>query len=97
MATIEAMTAGLPVIGNRHAGSPIRHGVSGFLSDDPDELRKYAKMLLEDRDKANAMGEEARKTAIEQFSITRFRDGFWRSIETAREKFHHEGHEEPRR
>jgi len=97
MSTIEAMAAGMPVIGNRHAGSPIRHGVSGFLSDDPDELRKYAKILLEDRERANAMGEEARKTAIEQFSLGQFREAFWRAIETARKKFHHEGHEEPRR
>jgi glycosyltransferase involved in cell wall biosynthesis len=86
MATVEAMAAGMPVIGNRHAGSPIRDGVSGFLSDDPDELRKYARMLLEDREMANAMGEEARKTAIERFSITQFSEGFWRSIETARKK-----------
>jgi hypothetical protein len=86
MATVEAMTAGMPVIGNRHAGSPIRHGVSGFLSDDPDELRKYARMLLEDRKLANAMGEEARKAAREQFSIERFREGFWRAVETTREK-----------
>jgi len=86
MSTVEAMAAGMPVIGNRHAGSPIRHGVSGFLSDDPDELRKYANKLLEDRELANAMGEEARKTAIEQFSTERFREAFWGSIETARKK-----------
>jgi glycosyltransferase involved in cell wall biosynthesis len=86
MSTIEAMTAGMPVIGNKHPTSPIRHGVSGFLSDDPDELRRYAIMLLGDRNLANSMGEEARKTAIEQFSITRFREAFWRSIETARGK-----------
>jgi hypothetical protein len=88
MATVEAMAAGMPVIGNRHAGSPIRHGVSGFLSDDPDELRNYARMLLEDRETANAMGEEARNTAIEQFSLGRFREAFWRSVETARKKWH---------
>jgi hypothetical protein len=86
MSTVEAMAAGMPVIGNRHAGSPIRHGVSGFLSDDPDELRKYAMMLLEDRGLANAMGEEARRTAREQFSIERFGEAFWRAIETARGK-----------
>jgi hypothetical protein len=86
MSTIEAMAAGMPVIGNRHEGSPVRHGVSGFLSDDPDELRKYARMLLEDRERANAMGEEARKTTVERFSMGRFREGFWRAIETARKK-----------
>lgn len=49
MATIEAMAAGLPVLGNRHPTSPVKHGLSGFLIDDPYKLRKYAKMLLEDR------------------------------------------------
>jgi glycosyltransferase involved in cell wall biosynthesis len=42
MATLEAMAAGLPVLGNRHPTSPVKHGVSGYLSDDPAELRGYA-------------------------------------------------------
>lgn len=35
MATLEAMAAGMPVLGNRHPTSPIEHGKSGFLSDNP--------------------------------------------------------------
>jgi len=89
MATVEAMAAGMPVLGNRHPASPIEHGVSGFLSDDPAELRKYANMLLEDRILATMMGKEARKTAIERFSMTRFKEAFLRSIETARKKWRH--------
>ena len=84
MASIEAMATGMPVLGNRHPSSPIEHGFSGFLSDDPDELRKYAGMLLEDRDLAARMGRQARKTVIERFSMNRFKDGFLNSIETAR-------------
>jgi glycosyltransferase involved in cell wall biosynthesis len=87
MASLEAMAAGLPVIGNRHPTSPIEHGVSGFLSDDPDELRKYAQMLLEDRDLAERMGQRARETVKERFSIKRFKEGFLRSIEIARQKW----------
>ena len=86
-ASLEAMAAGMPVLGNRHSGSPIEHGVSGFLSDDPDELRKYAGLLLEDRDLATRMGRQARKTAIERFSMSTFKEGFLRSIETARIKW----------
>lgn len=85
-ASLEAMAAGMPILGNRHPGSPIEHGVSGFLSDDPNELRKYAQMLLKDRDLAAKMGREARKTVIEHFSMSRFREGFLKSIETARRK-----------
>jgi len=86
MATIEAMAAGLPVLGNKHPGSPIKHGVSGFLSDDPNQLRKYAQMLLEDRDLAIKMGQESQKTIRELFSKRKFKENFLRSIETARQK-----------
>ncbi len=86
MASVEAMAAGLPVIGNQHPTSPIKHGVSGFLSDEPDELRKFAMMLLEDKDLANSMGEQARYTAVEEFGILRFKELFGQSIETARKK-----------
>lgn len=86
MATIEAMAAGMPVLGNRHPGSPIEHGVSGFLSDDPDELQKYARILLDDRDLAVEMGQQARKTVFERFSMNRFKEAFLKSIERARAK-----------
>jgi len=86
-ASLEAMAAGMPVLGNRHPGSPVEHGISGFLSDDPDELRKYAGILLENRDLAVKMGRQARKTVIERFSMSRFKEGFLISIETARRKW----------
>ncbi|MHC4640473.1 MAG: glycosyltransferase [Planctomycetota bacterium] len=89
MASLEAMAAGMPILGNQHPTSPIEHGVSGFLSDEPDELRKYANMLLEDKILATMMGQEARKTVIEQFSMTKFKEAFLQSIETARQKWKH--------
>lgn len=87
MATAEAMAAGLPVLGNRHPTSPIKHGVSGFLTDNPNALRRYAQILLEDRDLATLMGQQARRTVAERFSMTRFRHAFLRSIEIARRKW----------
>lgn len=89
MATLEAMAAGLPVLGNLHPGSPIEHEVSGFLSDEPEELHKYARMLLEDRDLAAKMGQQARKVIKERFSMDKFKEAFLLSIETARLK--HQG------
>ena len=86
MATIEAMAAGLPVLGNRHPGSPVKHGVNGFLSDNADELRQYAEMLLKDRDLAAKMGQQAQKTIMEHFSKSRFQKDFLKSIERARHK-----------
>jgi len=87
MASLEAMAAGLPILGNRHPTSPVKHEVSGFLSDDPDELHKYARMLLEDRNLAALMGEQARKTVTEHFSMSGFKKAFLQSIETARSKY----------
>lgn len=87
MATIEAMAAGMPVLSNRHPTSPVKHGLSGFLSDDPDGLRKYAKILLADRDLAKKMGHQARKTVMKQFSINKFKEAFLQSIQTTRRKW----------
>jgi glycosyltransferase involved in cell wall biosynthesis len=87
MATLEAMAAGLPVLGNRHPTSPIENGVSGFLSDDPAELRACAQRLLEDQQLAHHMGQEARKALLRTFPVERFRSGFLASIEHARRKW----------
>jgi len=87
MSTVEAMAAGMPVLGNRHPTSPVEHGVSGFLSDEPAQLGEYARQLLADRELAVSMGRQARKTAIRDFSIEKFREGFLKSIEKARKKW----------
>ena len=87
MSTIEAMAAGLPILGNKHPGSPIEHGISGFLSDDPDQLRKYAITLLEDRQLAARMGQQAQKVIIGRFSNAEFKRRFLQSIETGRQKW----------
>ncbi|MCU0915838.1 MAG: glycosyltransferase [Planctomycetes bacterium] len=88
MAMAEAMAAGLPVLGNRHPTSPIRHGITGFLSDDPRELHHYAEILLEDQELAEMMGQQARRTVQLRFSLVRFKHAFLRSIEIARRKWY---------
>ena len=87
MATLEAMAAGLPVLGNRHASSPVEHGVSGFLSDDPAELNRYARTLIQDRNLARKMGEAAKKTVGDRFSMERFALRFRGSIVRAWRKW----------
>jgi len=86
MATHEAMAAGLPILGNCNPSSPIEHGVSGFLTDDPVQLNHYAKQLIDDVELARKMGEEARKAAQRLFSPEQFLGGFKNAIETARIK-----------
>jgi len=85
MATLEAMAAGLPVLGNAHPTSPVEHGVSGFLSDNPDELRAYAQRLTDDRDLAQRMGEAARRTVSLNFSYTLFARRFSEAMAAARQ------------
>ncbi|HUL14879.1 MAG TPA: glycosyltransferase family 4 protein [Terriglobales bacterium] len=85
-ATLEAMAAGLPILGNRHPTSPIEHGVSGFLSDDPAELRSFALRLLEDRPLAQRMGQAAQATVRARFSPASFRDAMLSALHAARQK-----------
>jgi hypothetical protein len=87
LATLEAMAAGLPILGNRNPSSPVEHGVSGFLSDDPIELNRYAKLLFQDRSLAAKMGEAARRKVAEHFSVDNFVKQFKKSIETSQEKW----------
>jgi hypothetical protein len=87
MATVEAMAAGLPVLGNRHPSSPIEHGVSGFLSDDPEQLAEHAKTLLRDPALAREMGRAARDTARAHFSVARFTKGFRDIVHLAEQKW----------
>jgi hypothetical protein len=86
MATLEAMAAGLPVLGNCHPTSCVQHGVTGFVSDDPREVLRFARLLLADRQLALDLGRKARKFAGEKFSKAAFKEAFTRSIETARLK-----------
>jgi glycosyltransferase involved in cell wall biosynthesis len=87
MATLEAMAAGLPVLGNCHPTSAVEHGVSGFVSDDPAELRSYALRLLGDRALAQRMGAAAREAVARHFSGARFQSDFSCSIERAQRQW----------
>lgn len=87
MASLEAMAAGLPILGNVHPTSPITHGVDGFLSNDPDELKKWAEELLKDKDLAYKMGQAARKTVVQKFTLNHFATRMKKSISTAQKKF----------
>jgi hypothetical protein len=87
MATLEAMAAGLPVLGNVHPSSPVEHAVSGFLSDDPRELRAFAELLIADRELGAKMGRAAQDRVRQQFSTDKFCAGMQRSIAKAHERW----------
>jgi hypothetical protein len=87
MASVEAMLSGLPIIGNRHPSSPIRHGLNGYVSDDPGELRDYARALLADPAQAAALGGEARRTALALFGRDAFAERFDAALDQAGRSF----------
>ncbi len=88
MATVEAMACGLPILGNCNPSSPIRHGVEGFLSDNPQELGDYAKRLLVDKALSLKMGQAARARVAEVFNPKIFEDSFLQAIKKAKSTFH---------
>ena len=87
MALLEAMAAGLPVIGNRHPTSPIEHGVTGYLADEPAALRSYAERLLAEPAHACEMGAAARDAVARLFPLSKFADGLSHAIETAKRRW----------
>jgi len=85
-ATLEAMAAGLPILGNRNPSSPITDGTDGFLSDNPAELRQAAELLLKDRALAAKMGVAARQTAQQRFAPAKFTTALTHAIAVAQSK-----------
>jgi glycosyltransferase involved in cell wall biosynthesis len=72
---IEAMAAGLPVVGTRVGGTPeaVEDGVTGLLVPprDSEALARCIGLLLEDRDLASRLGRAGRRRIEERFSTER--------------------------
>jgi glycosyltransferase involved in cell wall biosynthesis len=72
---IEAMASGVPVIATRTGGSPelIANGTTGFLVEkqNPEEIAEKILLLTNDRSLLEALGESARKQALERFDAAR--------------------------
>ena len=77
IATVEAMAAGcVPVVANRGGQREIvEHGVSGFLWETTDDLRKYTTLLAHDEGRRATMSEAARLRAA-LFTSDNFVDNF---------------------
>jgi len=73
---LEAMSVGCPVVTTATTAMPefIVDGVNGFISNDPMVLRKRLLELIDDQELGQKMGQEARRTVIEQFGQQRFLD-----------------------
>ena len=76
LAVIEAMMAGLPVVGlaTTELVSVIRNGENGWIDTRPERLLEAMRRLLADRELAAEWGAAARRDARERFGIGRFVD-----------------------
>jgi hypothetical protein len=74
LALIEAMMAGVPVVGFAATELPrvIVNGRNGYIDTDPAQLVSVMKTLIDDPALAAAWGAEARKTALQRYGMDRF-------------------------
>jgi glycosyltransferase involved in cell wall biosynthesis len=76
IALIEAQICGLPavardVVGNRDV---VRHGETGFLGRDHDEMAAQLARLIAEPDLRRTLGERAREVALDRFDLARVVD-----------------------
>jgi hypothetical protein len=73
-ALLEAMSCGCAIVSTATCMIPeiIQNGVNGFISNDPAELRSYCEILLKNPKIARRIGDEARRTILNKFSIDEF-------------------------
>lgn len=73
-ALLEAMSCGCAVVTTATCMIPeiIQNGVNGFISNDEETLRGYIRLLLDDANLREELGNNARKTVIEKFSESAF-------------------------
>jgi glycosyltransferase involved in cell wall biosynthesis len=71
---MEAMSCGCAIVTTENCMIPevVEHGVNGFMSNNPNELREYCQLLLNDKALAATMGSAARKTIVEKYSLESF-------------------------
>lgn len=77
---LEAMASGKPVIVSNIPGPKdiITHGYNGFLFEkgNASELKEYLELLLSDEKLRKKIGENARKTVEEKYTITKIADEY---------------------
>ena len=84
---LEAMSCGCAIVSTATCMIPeiIEHGKNGLISNDGETLAEYVNAVRNDVDLAKSLGEEARKTIEERFSIASFVDK-WNHVFLTAEK-----------
>lgn len=78
---LEAMACGCAVVTTETCMIPeiIVNGENGYMSNDPKKLRSFVDKLLQDEVLAKELGERARKTIVDNFSLNKF-VGAWKNL-----------------
>tara|TARA_R110000765_G_scaffold142217_2_gene243366 strand:+ start:6783 stop:7835 length:1053 start_codon:yes stop_codon:yes gene_type:complete len=81
MTLLEAMSCGCAVVSTATCMIPeiIENGQNGFISNSPTKIREYVNMLINDESLCKEMGDKARATIQEEFSLDSFVSS-WKSI-----------------
>lgn len=71
---LEAMSSGCAPVSTATCMIPeiIKNGINGFISNNEEELAEYIQLLLKDPKLARRIGEEARKTIVNDFHKDKF-------------------------
>ena len=71
---LEAMACGCAVVSTDNCMIPsiVKHGYNGYCTNDPKEMREYILKLFENPKLATTLGNNARKTVLENFSVDAF-------------------------
>lgn len=69
---LEAMATGMPVVTMKNATTPIVDGANGYVCETPDQMHQRVSELLQDAGRAKTMGQAARKTVENDFSVDAF-------------------------
>lgn len=71
---LEAMACGCAIVSTATCMIPeiIQHGENGLISNDPQQLRSFLELLLSDKELAQKLGDNARKTIEQKYSLDLF-------------------------
>ncbi len=71
---VEAMIAGTPVIGFNNGGTKetIEDHFNGLLYNNVEDLAESMKTIIQDKDLANKLAENAQKFALQKFSVEKY-------------------------
>lgn len=71
---LEAMSCGCAIVTTNNCMIPeiIEHNKNGLMSNDPQKLRSYIDLLIKDKDMAKELGNNARKTIVDNWGVDKF-------------------------